>query len=154
MSALSKGERTKRQIIERAFALSHYVGLEGISLAVLAADLNISKSGLFAHFSSKEQLQLDVVQELTDRVIADVIVPAFKQPRGEPRIRALFEHYVRWVNGHDEGLRGCLLTALLYEYTDREGPVRDALLVSDRSWFETIVKACAMAVRRLSPPLR
>jgi AcrR family transcriptional regulator len=144
---VSKGEKTKQQIVSRALALSHYVGLEGLSLGVLASDLGLSKSGLFAHFSSKEQLQLEVVQELVDRFIAEIIAPAFAKARGEPRIKALFEHYVRWVREHGDGQRGCLLTALLYEYADREGAVRDKLLAADREWFATLAKACDIAKR-------
>lgn len=143
----TKGERTREQIISRALALAHHTGLEGISLGMLATDLNLSKSGLFAHFESKEALLLDVVQELVDRFIKAIILPAFARARGEPRIKALFDNYIRWVREHDDGKRGCLLTALLYEYADRDGAVRDKLLAADREWLGTLTKSCQIAIK-------
>lgn len=143
---MGKGEQTRTQIVSRALALAHHVGLEGVSLGILATDLKLSKSGLFAHFASKEALQLEVVQELVDRFAAAIIVPAFKQPRGEPRIRALFDNYLRWVHEHDGGQNGCVLTALMYEYAERDGPVRDKIFASERDWFSTLAKSCAIAV--------
>ena len=97
---MSKGEQTRQEIVERALALAGEVGLEGVSLGVLAASLNLSKSGLFAHFKSKEALQVDVLQRAIDHFIQDVVVPALKQPRGEPRVVTLFDYYLAWVHGN------------------------------------------------------
>jgi AcrR family transcriptional regulator len=145
-AGVSKGERTREQIIHRAFQQAHHVGLEGLSLGVLAADLELSKSGLFAHFASKEQLQLEVVAELVHRFTAAIVAPALRKQAGEPRIKALFENYLAWVREHD-GQRGCLLTAMLYEYADRPGVIRDKLLEADRQWFEVLERACGVAKR-------
>src|SRR5437870_4325627 len=99
---MSKGEQTRQQIVDRALALASQVGLENVTLGVLAAALELSKSGLFAHFRSKEALQLRVLQEAVDRFVVQVVTPALAKPRGAPRVRALFERYLRW------GEAGCL----------------------------------------------
>src|SRR3954470_8512641 len=97
---LSKGEQTRQEIVERALALAGEVGLEGLSLGVLAAGMNLSKSGLFAHFRSKEAVQVEVLQEAIDDFIRGVVVPAPRQPRGEPRLRTLFDFHLTWIQGN------------------------------------------------------
>jgi AcrR family transcriptional regulator len=124
---LTKGEQTRQEIVERALALAGEVGLEGLSLGVLAAGMNLSKSGLFAHFRSKEALQVEVLQRAIDHFIADVVAPALRQPRGEPRLRRLFDLYLVWVHGNG-GRGSCFFMALTHEYDDRPGPVRDLLV--------------------------
>src|SRR6185312_4440306 len=109
------------------------------------ASLNLSKSGLFAHFKSKEALQVDVLQRAIDHFIQDVVVPALKQPRGEPRVVTLFDYYLAWVHGN--GRRGsCFFMALTHEYDDRPGPIRDLLVQSQRDWYDTIARAARTAV--------
>jgi AcrR family transcriptional regulator len=142
---VSKGEQTKQEIVERALALAGEVGLEGLSLGVLAAGMNLSKSGLFAHFKSKEALQVEVLQRAIDHFIADVVVPALRQPRGEPRLRLLFDEYLVWVHGNG-GRGSCFFMALTHEYDDRPGPVRDLLVRSQRDWYDTISRAARAAV--------
>src|SRR3954470_14479843 len=142
---LSKGEQTRQEIVERALALAGEVGLEGLSLGVLAAGMSLSKSGLFAHFRSKEALQLEVLQRAIDHFIEDVVVPALKEPRGEPRVRMLFDRYLTWVHGN--GRRGsCFFMALTHEYDDRPGPIRDLLVQSQSDWYDTIARAARTAV--------
>ena len=142
---MSKGEQTRQEIVERALALAGEVGLEGVSLGVLAASLSLSKSGLFAHFKSKEALQVEVLQRAIDDFIRDVVVPALRLPRGEPRLRRLFDLYLSWVHGN--GRNGsCFFMALTHEYDDRPGPVRDLLVQSQRDWYETIARAARVAV--------
>jgi len=142
---ISKGEQTKQEIVERALALAGEVGLEGLSLGVLAAGMSISKSGLFAHFRSKEALQLEVLQRAIDHFIEDVIAPALREPRGEPRLRRLFNLHLDWIHGN--GRRGsCFFMALTHEYDDRPGPVRDLLVQSQRDWYDTIARAARAAV--------
>lgn len=94
---MRKGDRTRREIVDRALALAGAVGLEGLTLGDLAKDLELSKSGLFAHFRSKEALQLAVFYEAVGRFKALVVVPAIAEPRGEPRLQALFERYLIWL---------------------------------------------------------
>jgi AcrR family transcriptional regulator len=142
---VSKGEQTRQEIVEQALALAGEVGLEGVSLGVLAASLNLSKSGLFAHFKSKEALQVDVLQRAIDHFIQDVVVPALKQPRGAPRVVTLFDYYLAWVHGNGRS-GSCFFMALTHEYDDRPGPVRDLLVQSQRDWFDTIARAARTAV--------
>jgi AcrR family transcriptional regulator len=142
---MSKGEETRREIVDRALALASEVGLEGLSLGNLAADVKLSKSGLFAHFKSKEALQLEVLQRAIDRFIGEVVMPALAQPRGEPRVTTLFERYLAWI-GSRERKGSCFFIALSQEYDDRPGPVRDLLVKSQRDWQRTIARAARIAV--------
>jgi AcrR family transcriptional regulator len=142
--SVTKGEQTRQEIVDRALALAGEVGLEALSLGVLAAGMNLSKSGLFAHFKSKEALQLDVLHAAIDHFIQEVVLPALKQPRGEPRLRTLFERYLGWIRGRDS--RGsCFFMALTHEYDDRPGPIRDLLVQSQRDWYGTIARAAQIA---------
>lgn len=142
---MSKGEQTRQQIIDRALALSSELGLEGLSLGNLAADLKLSKSGLFAHFKSKEALQLDVLQAAIELFSRDVVRPALQEPRGERRLRSLFDHYLNWVRGSGKA-RTCIFMGLSQEYDDRPGPVRDALAKSQRDWNDTVARVAQTAV--------
>ncbi|MGD2116559.1 MAG: TetR/AcrR family transcriptional regulator, partial [Acidobacteriota bacterium] len=93
---MSKGEETRAAILDRAFAEASRVGLEGLTIGSLADEVGLSKSGLFAHFDSKETLQLQVLETAAERFIETVVIPALKEPRGEPRLRALFERWMEW----------------------------------------------------------
>jgi AcrR family transcriptional regulator len=140
----TKGERTRQEIVERALALANELGLEALSLGVLAAGLQLSKSGLFAHFQSKEALQLEVVHEAIERFSQSVVRPAIAAPRGEPRVRAMFEGFLSWIDaGERKG--GCFFMALSHEYDDRPGAVRDLLVQSQQEWREIIGKAARLA---------
>jgi AcrR family transcriptional regulator len=137
---MSKGAQTRQEVIDRALSLAGELGLESVSLGVLSKSLGLSKSGLFAHFKSKEQLQLDVVNEAIERFNRLVVFPALAQPRGEPRLTALFEGFMGWVKGASRGSRGCIFMALSWEYDDRPGPIRDLLVSSQRDWRNTIAR--------------
>jgi AcrR family transcriptional regulator len=141
---MAKGERTRREIIDHAFSLAREAGLEGVSLGVLANQAGLSKSGLFAHFKSKEALQLEVLNEAVERFTATVVRPAVQAPRGEPRVRSLFEHFLRWKGRSSPP--GCIFMALSYEYDDRPGPIRDRLVAVLCEWHETIRRVAATAV--------
>ncbi len=146
---MGKGEQTRQLIVDRALSLAQKVGLEQVTLGVLADELDLSKSGLFAHFKSKEQLQLEVVAEARERFTNIVVIPALKAPRGRPRVEALFEGYLRWIYGAfgtDKGPTGCILMALSYEYDDRPGPVRDALVTSQQDWLDSIARVARGAI--------
>lgn len=120
--------QARGKIVDHALVLAQRVGLEELSLGVLAADLKRSKSGLFAHFHSKEELQLAVLNEAIERFKRFVVQPALAQPRGEPRVRAIFDRYLDWIRGEGRQGGGCILMALSQEYDDRPGPVRDVLV--------------------------
>lgn len=142
---MSKGDTTRGAILDHALAVTSTSGLEGLTIGTLAKAVGMSKSGLFAHFSSKEDLQLAVLRSAADRFVATVIVPALKEPRGEPRVRALFERWLAWENS--EFLPGgCPFVAAAQELDDRPGPLRDYLAQSQRDWFETIATAARIAM--------
>ena len=143
--APTKGQSTREAIIDMALVQAMEVGLDGLSLGVLAAALQLSKSGLFAHFRSKEALQLAVLEEAVERFFDGVIAPALSRPRGEPRVRALFENKLAWIwaSGSREG---CFFLALSQEYDDRPGPIRDALVKALRDWRAVQARAVALAV--------
>jgi AcrR family transcriptional regulator len=142
----TKGESTRAAIIRMALVQAMEVGLEGISLGVLASALKLSKSGLFAHFKSKEALQMAVIEEAIETFIEKVIAPALAKPRGEPRVRALFEHKLEWIDSNGFGT-GCIFAALEQEYDDRPGPIRERLVQSRREWHAVVVKAVELAIR-------
>src|SRR5574341_306627 len=131
---MSKGQRTHAAILDRATGLASQVGLTGLTIGVLADDLQLSKSGLFAHFRSKEALQIQVLEHAAARFVETVVRPALREPRGAPRMRALFERWIAWE--HDEALPGgCVFAAAAFELDDRPGPVRDRLVALQRDWI-------------------
>lgn len=155
--SLSKGAQTKERILERAFRLATRDGLEGLTIGTLATDMGLSKSGLFAHFGSKEGLQVEVLRAAAQRFTETVLVPAFKAPRGEPRIRTAFQNWLAWVNepgredGKGEGRKvpgGCIFIAAATELDDREGPPREFLVASQKELFATLAKAARIAVEQ------
>src|SRR5512138_4018226 len=94
--AASKGEQTREAILAHALGLATRIGFEGLTIGRLADDLQMSKSGLFAHFRSKEALQLEILKMAGARMIESVVKPALSAPRGEPRVRALFGGWLAW----------------------------------------------------------
>lgn len=139
---MRKGEATRQAVLERAAELARTDGLEGLTIGGLSHALGLSKSGLFAHFGSKEALQLEVIEEAKRQFVAEVVSPALAKPRGEPRLRALFERWMVW--GSKEG--GCPFVAFSVELDDREGPVRDALAGAQRDWLDTLGEAVRIAI--------
>ncbi len=131
---MSKGEATRGVILDEAGRLARRVGLGGLTIGSLATQTGMSKSGLFAHFGSKESLQLQVLAYSTERFTDEVIRPALKAPRGEPRLRDLFERWLEW----DSAEGGCPLVAASFELDDQPGPARDLLVRSQRDWADTI----------------
>lgn len=142
---MTKGEETRQAILERAFELAAVIGVNGVTIGRLAEETGLSKSGLFAHFKSKEALQLEVLRRAIDRFVAEVVMPALVKPRGEPRVTALFDRYLSWISG-SERQGTCLFIALSQEYDDRPGPVRDLLVESQRDWHRAVARAARLAV--------
>lgn len=137
---MSKGDRTRQSILDEALAQATKLGFEGLSLGDLAKDAGMSKSGLYAHFASKEDLQLQVLKMAAERFIASVIHPAWARPKGEGRIRALFELWFDWSRSSFLP-GGCIFVAAANELDDRPGPVRDHLVEEQRRWLATVAKA-------------
>ncbi|MFW5926195.1 MAG: TetR/AcrR family transcriptional regulator [Myxococcota bacterium] len=132
---MGKGERTRAAILDRALDRASLDGLEGLSIGVLAREAGMSKSGLFAHFDSKEGLQLEVLRHANERFVARVLAPALRERRGEPRLRAFFEGFLRWENDAFPG--GCPIQAAAEQFDRRPGPVHDHLVESQRDLLET-----------------
>ena len=150
---MRKGEQTRRHVLDEAVALATQVGLEGLSIGSLATRLDLSKSGLFAHFGSKEDLQLQTLKQAHLRFEETVVRPALAAPYGLARLQALFAN---WLNSLGQGERaagGRLMLAASFEYDDRPGPVRDLLLSGQRELRGAIAKAIRLAIeeRRLKP---
>jgi AcrR family transcriptional regulator len=143
-SVAPKGELTRQAILEHATSLASRVGLEGLTIGRLADDLALSKSGLFAHFKSKQALQVQVLEFAAERFTEGVIRPALAAPRGEPRVRALFERWLEWGRTRLPG--GCLFVAAATELDDQPGPGRDQLVRGQRDWLELIANCCRTAV--------
>lgn len=141
----SKGEATRNAILDRAVGVATRVGLSGLTIGTLADELKLSKSGLFAHFQSKEALQVQVIEAAAARFVDDVVRPALTARRGEPRVRALFD---RWLDWGIEGLGGpgCFFVATATELDDQPGPARDALVRTQRDWLDTLATAARVAV--------
>ncbi len=141
--ALHKGQQTKAAILEAALALAGQVGLEGLSIGALAEVAGMSKSGVFAHFGSREELQISVVREYHRRFEDEVFYPAMKAPRGLPRLRQLFDNWVQRTSVEIDS--GCIYISGAVEFDDRPGPVRDALVESVRIWHAAVRRAVASA---------
>jgi AcrR family transcriptional regulator len=139
---VAKGEQTRQAILTRAFEIAKMVGLGGLSIGRLAEETGLSKSGLFAHFGSKEALEVAVVGEGARQFVEFVMAPALRQPRGEPRIRALFDRWIQW--GERPG--GCFFVGAIAELDDRSGPPRDALTQTCKDWLDTLATAARIAV--------
>lgn len=144
--SVRKGEQTRETILLHALRLATRVGFEGLTIGRLADDLKLSKSGLFAHFKSKENLQLQVLEMASRRFVDEVIRPALAAPRGERRVRALFERWLTWETS--PGLPGgCPFMAAATELDDRPGPARDYVVQSQRDWLETIANVARTAAQ-------
>jgi len=146
MSAMttSKGAATREAILERAYGIACSAGLEGLSIGPLAQAVGMSKSGVFAHFGSREELQLAVLDVAAMRFGEHVFVPALHQPRGLPRLRAIVSSWFDWVRHSTDG--GCLFLAAVTEYDDRPGPQRDRLLQHETRWRSELARAIDLAV--------
>jgi AcrR family transcriptional regulator len=143
---MSKGEETRRAIVEQAVAMASRDGLAGVSIGRLADQLAMSKSGLFAHFKSKEELQDQVLQAVSERFIDRVVRPGLKAPRGAPRLRALAEGWLRWGTA-DAYPGGCPIFAAIAELDDApDDRVRQRLVGMMRDWIDVLVTTCRQAI--------
>lgn len=132
-------------MLSEAIKLASTLGLEGVTIGKLAEHVGMSKSGLFAHFSSKENLQVAMLEEAMSRFVALVVTPALKMPRGEPRLRALFDRWLDWSK-MDFLPGGCIFVIAGVELDDRPGPARDRLVASQKDWLGTLAHAARTAV--------
>src|SRR5262245_58837257 len=142
----SKGEQTRTAILDEALRIASKLGLEGLTIGSLADATAMSKSGLFAHFGSREDLQLAVLEHAAQRYGELVFVPALKVERGLPRLRALFARWLDWTL--ESGLPGgCIMISAAAEYDDRPGPIRDAVIANQHRGNAITQKAVRLAIQ-------
>ena len=139
----AKGQQTRTAIVEAALGLATHVGLEGLSIGAVAEVMQMSKSGVFAHFGSREELQISVVREYHQHFEEEVFFPAVAGPRGLPRLRAMFANWMKRTSIEIEA--GCIYISGAVEFDDRPGPVRDALASSVKTWLTAMNRAVVLA---------
>jgi len=142
-AGLQKGQQTKAAIVDAALGLATQIGLEGLSIGALAEVMRMSKSGVFAHFGSREELQISVIREYFARFEDEVFYPAMKEPKGLPRVQALFGNWMKRVAVELQS--GCIFISGAVEFDDRPGPVRDALATSVQTWLAAMYRAVVLA---------
>ncbi|WP_439586005.1 TetR/AcrR family transcriptional regulator [Hydrogenophaga sp.] len=142
---MQKGQQTKAAIVDAALGLATQIGLEGLSIGALAEVMQMSKSGVFAHFGSREELQISVVREYHTRFEEEVFYPALDTPRGLPRLRKLFDNWMKRTSVEIDS--GCIYISGAVEFDDRPGPVRDALASSVNTWLTAMRRAIEMAIQ-------
>ena len=140
---LHKGQQTKHAIIESALHLATQICLEGLSIGALAEATHMSKSGVFAHFGSREELQISVIREYFGRFEQEVFYPAMQATKGLPRVQALFANWMKLVAVEIQS--GCIFISGAVEFDDRPGPVRDALANSVQTWLAALYRAVVLA---------
>ena len=139
-----KGQQTRAAILDAALSLASHMGLEGLSIGALAEVTQMSKSGVFAHFGSREELQIAVIREYHRPLRRRGVRPAMREARGLPRLRALFERWLRRVSVEVDS--GCIYISGAVEFDDRPGPVRDALVGMVRAWHDALERAIRIAI--------
>src|SRR5215470_995649 len=138
-----KGEMTRAAIVDAALAIARREGLEGVTIGLLADALGKSKSGVFAHFGSREDLQLAVLREYAVRFVDEVLRPAVELERGLPRLQAILENWLRLLARELE--QGCLMISGASEYDDRPGALRDAMVAIVAGWKQELLRAIEAA---------
>ena len=142
--AAHKGQQTRASILDAALNLASQKGLEGLSIGLLAETTGMSKSGVFAHFGSREELQISVIREYHARFEEEVFYPSLREPRGLPRLEAMYRRWLKRVSVEIDS--GCIYISGAVEFDDRPGPVRDALVSMVRAWHAALERAIRLAV--------
>jgi len=141
---MGKGEGTRVTILEKGLEMASLYGLENVTIGTLAVETKLSKSGLFAHFQSKENLQIAILRHAAEDFTNKVIIPALKTPRGIERIKKVVEEWIEYgmkISG------GCIFVTASTEYSDRPGKIRKVLLDQQNGWIESLKKMAASAVK-------
>lgn len=142
---MRKGQQTRAAIIDAALELAARAGLEGLTIGALAERMHMSKSGVFAHFGAREELQIAVLEAYEARFIDAILKPALREPRGLPRLLAIMN---RWLDRVViEAAMGCIWVSGASEYDDRPGPVRDELVSRIDGWQRELGRAIAQAMQ-------
>jgi AcrR family transcriptional regulator len=141
---MRKGEMTRAAILDEALQLASRDGLEGLTIGVLADRMNMSKSGVFAHFGSREDLQMEVIRLYHQRFEQEVFYPSIKESRGLPRLMAMFDRWIKRVSV--EIASGCIYISGAVEYDDRPGPIREQLVSMVQAWQSALLRAVQQAI--------
>jgi AcrR family transcriptional regulator len=140
----SKGAATRELILDHAYELARQDGLEGLSIGALALGVGMSKSGVFAHFGSREELQLALLESASRRFAEFILLPAIRQPRGLTRLRVMLERWSEWSHIHQSG---CVLISAVVEYDGREdSPLRQRVKEQQAAWRGEIVRAIKLSI--------
>ena len=142
---MRKGERTRAAVLDQAMAVASCKGLQGLSIGVLASQSGLSKSGLFAHFGSKEALQQAVLEEAVEAFVREVVAPSLKVPAGIGRIRACFEKWLTWTSA-SRFPGGCPLMGATFELDSQPGPLRDYVAAQQGRWLEALARMVESAI--------
>ena len=141
---MGKGDETRAAILDVAINIASTKGFAGLTIGTLAESTDMSKSGLFAHFKSKEQLELQTLERARERFVDVVVRPSLSASRGEKRVRALLENWLRWADDALSG--GCLFIGAAAELDDQPGALRDSLVRNEQDWLDVIANVAATAV--------
>ena len=144
LSGMTKGKDTKLTVLESGLDMASQLGLECVTIGNLAKTTNLSKSGLFAHFQSKENLQIEILNYAAQHFSESVIIPALKTKAGIPRIRALVDNWIQWSS---ELTGGCIFVSASADFSDRPGKVRDVLLHQQKEWINCLRRIAQSAVQ-------
>ncbi|OZB58517.1 MAG: TetR family transcriptional regulator [Lysobacterales bacterium 14-68-21] len=139
----TKRALTRELILDHAYELARREGLEGLTIGSLAADVGMSKSGVFAHFGAREDLLLAVLQSGAERFTEAVMRPALREPRGLPRLRAIVRRWFDWAGQHADG---CVLLSAASEYDGRDGVMHDGVVSQQAQWRAALAKAAGQAI--------
>jgi AcrR family transcriptional regulator len=135
---MAKGAETRSVILHQGVETAYKVGLGGLTIGELARTTGLSKSGLFAHFRSKESLQLQVLEQAREEFTDTILRPAVRAARGEARVRALFENWL--ASGLHRQAGTCLYVKALNEFEEQTGAVRDHLVQGHRDLYDSIAQ--------------
>jgi len=141
---MRKGELTRAAILDVALELASRDGLEGLTIGLLADRMNMSKSGVFAHFGSREDLQMEVLKLYHHRFEQEVFYPSVKEPRGMPRLKAMFARWVKRVSV--EIASGCIYISGAVEYDDRPGQIREELVSMVGAWQGALLRCVKQTI--------
>lgn len=141
---MNKGIDTKNNILTTGLEMASQYGLEDVTIGSLAKTMQMSKSGIFGHFQSKENLQVLIINHAVKDFSDKVVVPSLKVKRGIPRIKVMVENWIKWGNGLTGG---CIFVSASNEFSDRPGPVREVLLIHQKSWLDSLAKLADSAIK-------
>ena len=141
---MKKGDNTRESILSTGLEMGSQYGLEAVTIGSLAKEMNMSKSGIFGHFQSKENLQILILEYAVKQFTETVVLPTLKVKGGIARIKTMVNRWINWGNGLGGG---CIFVTTSNEFSERSGPVRDALVASQHTWLESLARLAESAIK-------